>query len=441
MASRSPTDDDKLAPAISTLHAPPADLRSYVLRRLTDPLIVRSYEASLPSSSRSSSALTRTPWICHPHRSGDDGATPPDGSRGVSRKRDDRGQEWGGGRVLPPYNYLDLRARQNKSWATTRLKKGVEHAERAAATGNPPSTVTGEWSKAEACYKEGLDLCPSHPELLVAYGALCANRGRDEEARRWLEKAVEVTIISTTADFAKEATSGTAKNARIYLAEVEKRLMHSTPAMKSAFTSTSAYASSTVAGPSLPISRYDARVEQRLRDALAERAFLSGGSKVKGAEGWGGYEAKHESDLPLAETKEVEGIDETKESPDRELRRKRRSPEVGRQRGEKHRRRKRNKKHDGRNRSKSSGHHRHHRRRRSRSRSRSSGGEDSSSSSSSSQSSSSSSRSDRYKRKRNEIVSSDESRRRRRKGRRRKKRREHHSSEGRATKKKRKGRG
>ena len=77
-------------------------------------------------------------------------------------------------------SYLDLRRVQNTEWATDRLREGVRFAKEGKAT------------KAEECYKEGIDLVPTHAPLFVAYGALCANLGRTREAIDKLEHALEL---------------------------------------------------------------------------------------------------------------------------------------------------------------------------------------------------------------------------------------------------------
>lgn len=82
--------------------------------------------------------------------------------------------------VYPSMSYLDLRRIQNTEWATDRLREGV----RLAKEGNA--------AKAEECYKEGIDLVPTHAQLFVAYGALCANLGRTREAIDKLEYALEL---------------------------------------------------------------------------------------------------------------------------------------------------------------------------------------------------------------------------------------------------------
>jgi tetratricopeptide (TPR) repeat protein len=81
--------------------------------------------------------------------------------------------------VYPSFSYLDLRLKQNESWATSRLQEGVEYAKK------------GKVNEAEECYQEGLGLVPMHSELLVAYGALCANQGRIQEGIAKLEMALE----------------------------------------------------------------------------------------------------------------------------------------------------------------------------------------------------------------------------------------------------------
>lgn len=82
--------------------------------------------------------------------------------------------------TYPNFTYLDLRRSQNSAWATSRLHDGVHLAK------------SGKLKEAETCYKEGLELDPSHAQLLVAYGALCANLGRVDEGIVKLKRALEI---------------------------------------------------------------------------------------------------------------------------------------------------------------------------------------------------------------------------------------------------------
>jgi len=82
--------------------------------------------------------------------------------------------------IYPSFNYLELRRKQNKDWATDRLKEGIRLAKE------------GKSAKAEESYKEGIDLVPTHAALFVAYGALCANLGRTQEAVDKLQHALEL---------------------------------------------------------------------------------------------------------------------------------------------------------------------------------------------------------------------------------------------------------
>ena len=78
----------------------------------------------------------------------------------------------------PAFSYLDLRRQQGDSWATSNLSAGVSLAKR------------GNWKEAETCYRQCLDLVPDHAPTLVAYGALCANLGRTQEAILKLKQAL-----------------------------------------------------------------------------------------------------------------------------------------------------------------------------------------------------------------------------------------------------------
>ena len=77
-------------------------------------------------------------------------------------------------------SYLDLREKQDRDMAVQCLNQGVEFAR------------VGQLEKAESSYQKGLELAPNHPEILVAYGALCANAGRINEAKAHLEKAIQI---------------------------------------------------------------------------------------------------------------------------------------------------------------------------------------------------------------------------------------------------------
>ena len=127
--------------------------------------------------------------------------------------------------IYPPFNYLELRRIQNNAWATDRLKVGIRLAKE------------GKSKKAEECYKEGLDLVPTHAELFVAHGALCANLGRIEEAIDKLQHALEL--------------DPRVPNAQSYLNAIQTR-----------------QAPRKLAGSNV-------RSETAMRDALMERSFLS----------------------------------------------------------------------------------------------------------------------------------------------------------------------
>mmetsp|Transcript_20862 Transcript_20862/g.45494 ORF Transcript_20862/g.45494 Transcript_20862/m.45494 type:complete len:534 (-) Transcript_20862:158-1759(-) len=310
-------------------------LRSQILSRLSDPSVVRPVEASqcdtvgdgrnqatataLIRISRSEAAsLSSIPWkrfggpldttssrnCCesnsHLNPATDNNHSNRNDARHASTSR--RGRH---NLDAPIYSYVDLRLSQNMSWANHQLRSGVVHAKRAQTMQEDSPSIDSamrEYKKAEKCYRDGLDLVPSHPELLVAYGALCANLNRDEEAVEILTKAVKYTCTEESKvgcemgaaetkghssnrekneESAKEAQLSTGKNARQYLAEVTRRLATNSKQVSSTsglarinrFTSPST-------APTVMRKGGEARAEQARRDALAERAFLSGSGAV-----------------------------------------------------------------------------------------------------------------------------------------------------------------
>ena len=80
---------------------------------------------------------------------------------------------------LPTYNYLDLRRQQNEAWAAGRLKEGN-------------SLIFQDPQQAESLFKQGLDLVPSHVNLLIAYGKLLARTQRFSQATVKLQRALEL---------------------------------------------------------------------------------------------------------------------------------------------------------------------------------------------------------------------------------------------------------
>ena len=239
--------------------------------QLCEPTIVKSYEER---NGEDGVMLSHVPWTI----------STPDGqpsaiSAGRKRRRNDS---------IPNYSYLDLRLSQNAAWAKSQLQRGVGHARKAQAIQDEMHSVTEaserEYKKAEQCYRDGLDLVPSHPELLVALGALCANLGeRDEEAADLLTRAVEVTSGDAMGN-----DSSVGSNARKYLNEVMRRIEREGGGSKGKdadekFTNKqlgSAEKQQKAPGAS---KGGEARAEKAYLDAMAEQAFLSGDtSKLKG---------------------------------------------------------------------------------------------------------------------------------------------------------------
>lgn len=80
---------------------------------------------------------------------------------------------------FPSYSYLDLRRRQNHSWASDRQKEGME-----LLFINP--------TKAESKFLEGLDLVPDHVDLLASYGKLLVSSNDFVSAEAKLKRALQV---------------------------------------------------------------------------------------------------------------------------------------------------------------------------------------------------------------------------------------------------------
>lgn len=148
---------------------------SSFLQRMYNPAITRGLESRMPYDDTN---LLHVPWkleLGDDHEKRNDAAYKSDGGA-----TNDTASAAATPSVYPPMNYLELRRIQNNEWATDRLKEGIRLA------------TEGKSAKAEECYKEGLDLAPTHAELFVAYGALCANLGRIEEAVDKLHHALEL---------------------------------------------------------------------------------------------------------------------------------------------------------------------------------------------------------------------------------------------------------
>ena len=237
-----------------------ADKIHHLLAQLCEPTIVKSFEDSTRRQDEGGVMLSHIPWTI---------SMTPRLSAGRKRTRDDS---------IPNYSYLDLRLSQNAAWANAQLRRGVEHARRAQAIHEEAQSATEasarEYRKAEQCYRDGLDLVPSHPELLVALGALCANLGgRDEEAADVLTRAVEATSENTT-----ETDSSVGSNASKYLNEVMRRLGRA-----GRNGGVNRVIKACKKSESIACKGGEARADAALRDVLAEQAFLSGDtSALKG---------------------------------------------------------------------------------------------------------------------------------------------------------------
>jgi tetratricopeptide (TPR) repeat protein len=162
MASK-PPDDQAERQAMSNEATPLLNISS-LSRRVYDASIVRRY----PVAENQLPALPSCPWKLR--------LLSGDGTKVESKD------------PYPSFTYLDLRRQQNESWATSRLEEGVQLAK------------ASKHKEAESCYKEGLDLVPTHTQLMVAYGALCANLGRTQEAISRLERALEIDPTAANAE-------------------------------------------------------------------------------------------------------------------------------------------------------------------------------------------------------------------------------------------------
>lgn len=329
------------------------EIHRRVLAQLCESTIVKAFEAR--RQDEGGVMLSHIPWTI---------SMTPRSSAGRKRTRDDS---------IPSYSYLDLRLSQNAAWANAQLRRGVEHARRAQAIQEEAQSATEasarEYRKAEQCYRDGLDLVPSHPELLVALGALCANLGgRDEEAADVLTRAVEATSENTT-----ETDSSVGSNARKYLNEVMRRLGRA-----GGNGGGNRFVKACTKSESIACKGGEARADAALRDVLAEQAFLSGDtSALKGIATR--KDEKGSSQYELLEEPPSDDEDELykmksndREDDERDRRRKRKNKKKHRSSYDKDHRRMKNssRKHKKRKRSK--------RKRRYSSRSSSSGGSDSS---------------------------------------------------------------
>lgn len=261
---RQPDDDGSARTNVGS------DLSALLLAQLCEPTIVKSYEER---DGEDGVMLSHVTWaISTPDE-------PSAVSAGRKRRRNDS---------IPNYSYLDLRLSQNAAWAKSQLQLGVGHARKAQAIQDEMHFVTEasarEYKKAEQCYRDGLDLVPSHPELLVALGALCANLGgRDDEAADLLTRAVEVTSGN-----AMGKDSSVSSNARKYLNKVMRRIEREASGNKTEeadekFTHKQLGLTEMQQKVSGGRKGGEARAEKAYLDAMAEQAFLSGDtSKLKG---------------------------------------------------------------------------------------------------------------------------------------------------------------
>jgi len=166
--------------------------------------------------------------------------------------------------ILPPpsllgKSYLDLRHDQNMAWAQDRLDKGVSLARASLQPSAKNKHALAR--KAEACYKEGLEMIPNHVGILTAYGALCANDGRLSLAKKMLEKAQCDIKSNLSSNKDANAPDKASNDAMTYLSIVERKIKDLKRTDKK--------------GSNAQVTLSN-KGEKLLNDALAERAFLTG---------------------------------------------------------------------------------------------------------------------------------------------------------------------
>lgn len=217
---------------------------SNFLQRMFDPSITRALEfRMLPSMNID---LLHVPWTLRNDNNETESNT--------------NGDDKACAAYYPSFSYLDLRRIQNTQWATERLKEGIQLQKENSLI------------KAEACYKEGIALVPTHAELFVAYGALCANVGRTTEAIQKLQHALDL--------------QPDVPNAQMYLdAIIRKQQQQQTP------TAARQQAGSVI------------RSETAMKDVLMERSFLRGETTKT----WNGNDEKYPI---LYKDKDTNGIRE-----------------------------------------------------------------------------------------------------------------------------------
>jgi len=248
---------------------------------------------------------------------------------GENKKREAQEEDEAPSCLFMCESHLELRHMQNTRWADGRLTKGVEYAKLALQVSSteytslvPSSSCTNLAlaKKAETCYREGLDMIPNHAGLCVAYGALCANDGRLELAKSMFIKALPThsspqyfnndaaqdkdkgdTCVNETSYTSVEVPTATAtattttvasstvntqhklkqetvvhKNARLYLAAVEKRMEKEKlmPSSSLRHNHNHTNNNNNIKSGSMPVMSN--RAEKALQDAITERDFLMG---------------------------------------------------------------------------------------------------------------------------------------------------------------------
>mmetsp|Transcript_5240 Transcript_5240/g.9205 ORF Transcript_5240/g.9205 Transcript_5240/m.9205 type:complete len:436 (-) Transcript_5240:1035-2342(-) len=219
------------------------------------------------------SALSNIPWELYSRRTACLGRKGPnDDSEKVKHGESSKDYQQRACSERPPYSHLDLRIRQNTQWATQRLERGIMYMH--SALSPPPLQVAQRWKdaqyeKAARCYQDGLDLCPNYVELLVAKGALEANRSCYDKSISLLRNAIRI--------------DPNCSNANSYLeAVLEKKQRHNQKQRDQ--------------GSNINGALMKLRADQAMQDAIAERAFLTGGAvSGNGTATFGNYDLLSDS--------------------------------------------------------------------------------------------------------------------------------------------------
>lgn len=212
------------------------------------------------------------------------------------------------------WNYLSLRHKQNCTWATCQFESGVSYAKAAMQYDSHSKEAQALTQKAEDCYKKGLDMIPHHLQILTAYGALCINDGRLEQAKKLLQRVLGTLQHQQLETGESGGGSGemlnkndlqeTLKDAKTYMAVVESRLQ----AQKVQTLKASSR------GKNIQLSN---KAAESMNDVLAERAFVLGEKSSKGlVQGRGNYDLLSLSESSHDENDEEDAVRKRKDNRD-----------------------------------------------------------------------------------------------------------------------------